>query len=254
MPVIAPAWRAPGSWPSRRRRLGRIDNMLIVLRGLPGTGNTTLAKTLAAHLECTYLCIDSIEQALRNSGALRQDIGTGGYQVANIIALDNLKAGLKVVADCVKPVTESRQAWADAAAQARCPLLNVQIICSDLDQHRQRRTTAGGARLAVGHGPRVRALAAEATDRRYRAAVDARSTGTAHRAANRLSASPRLKTPGIAHKKTDPLGIGLLACSDALAVWPAPVAGVGERIPDRLRPPAGAAQKSRLSPSNAATR
>ncbi len=112
--------------------------MLIVFSGLPGTGKTTLSKALAAHLECTYLCIDSIEQALRNSGALRQDVGSSGYQVANAIALDNLKTERHVVADCVNPVAESRQAWADTAAEAGCPLLNVQIICSDLDRHRQR--------------------------------------------------------------------------------------------------------------------
>jgi len=43
-----------------------------------------------------------------------------------------------VVADCVNPVAESREAWAATATQAGCPLLNVQIICSDRDQHRQR--------------------------------------------------------------------------------------------------------------------
>lgn len=112
--------------------------MLIVFSGLPGTGKTTLAKALAADLEAVYLRIDSIEQALRNSGALRQDVDASGYQVANAIALDNLKAGRHVIADCVNPVAQSRQAWADTAAEAGCALLNVKIICSDLDQHRQR--------------------------------------------------------------------------------------------------------------------
>ena len=112
--------------------------MLIVFSGLPGTGKSTLAKALATHLQAVYLRIDSIEQALRDSGALRQDVDTSGYQVANIIALDNLKAGLKVVADCVNPVSESREVWADTAARAGCRLVNVQIICSDELQHRQR--------------------------------------------------------------------------------------------------------------------
>lgn len=112
--------------------------MLIVFSGLPGTGKTTLARALAAHLEAVYLRIDSIEQTLRSSGVLRQDVSSSGYQVANAIALDNLKAGRCVVADCVNPVPESRRAWADTAAQARCSLLNVQIICSDPAQHRQR--------------------------------------------------------------------------------------------------------------------
>ncbi|GLX12831.1 adenylyl-sulfate kinase [Pseudomonas straminea] len=112
--------------------------MLIVFSGLPGTGKTTLAKALATQLEAVYLRIDSIEQALRNSGTLRREVGSSGYQVANAMALDNLKMGRRVIADCVNPVAESRQAWADTAAKAGCPLLNVQIICSDLDRHRQR--------------------------------------------------------------------------------------------------------------------
>ena len=112
--------------------------MLIVFSGLPGTGKTTLAKALAAHLEAVYLRIDSIEQALRNSGLLRREVGSSGYQVANAMSLDNLKMGLRVIADCVNPVEESRRAWADTAALSGCALLNVQVICSDLDQHRQR--------------------------------------------------------------------------------------------------------------------
>ena len=101
--------------------------MLIVFSGLPGTGKSTLAKALATHLQAVYLRIDSIEQALRDSGALRQDVDTSGYQVANIIALDNLKAGLKVVADCVNPVSESREVWADTAARAGCRLSLIHI-------------------------------------------------------------------------------------------------------------------------------
>lgn len=112
--------------------------MLIVFSGLPGTGKTTIAKPLAARLEAVYLRIDSIEQVLRGSAAFEQDIGSSGYQVANTVALDNLNAGHHVIADCVNPVSESRQAWADTAAQARCRLLNVQIVCSDKAQHRQR--------------------------------------------------------------------------------------------------------------------
>ena len=111
--------------------------MLIVFSGLPGTGKSTLAKALATHLQGVYLRIDSIEQALRNA-APGHAVGSSGYRVANAIARDNLKAARIVIADCVNPVAESRQAWADSAAQAGCPLLNVQIICSDPEQHRQR--------------------------------------------------------------------------------------------------------------------
>ena len=75
--------------------------MLIVFSGLPGTGKSTLAKDLAATTGAVYLRIDTIEQAIRNSGALAQDVGRSGYVVANELALSNLLLGRTVIADCV---------------------------------------------------------------------------------------------------------------------------------------------------------
>ncbi|QTN44907.1 AAA family ATPase [Ectopseudomonas mendocina] len=112
--------------------------MLVVFSGLPGTGKTTLARTLAASRGAVYLRIDSIEQSLRNNQAMGSEIGSDGYAVANAIALDNLNNGCLVVADCVNPLQESRAAWASTAAKANCRLLNVQVICSDETIHRQR--------------------------------------------------------------------------------------------------------------------
>lgn len=43
--------------------------MLIAFGGLPGTGKTTVAQTLARKLAAVYLRIDSLEQALIASGA-----------------------------------------------------------------------------------------------------------------------------------------------------------------------------------------
>ncbi|WP_230851520.1 AAA family ATPase, partial [Pseudomonas savastanoi] len=67
--------------------------MLIVFSGLPGTGKTTIAKDLAATTGAVYLRIDAIEQAIRSSGALAQDVGRSGYMVANELALSNLCIG-----------------------------------------------------------------------------------------------------------------------------------------------------------------
>ena len=112
--------------------------MLIVFSGLPGTGKTTLAKALAARLGAVYLRIDSIEQALRSAKVLAHDVGPSGYTVANAMALDNLRLGRTVVADCVNPVQESRLAWRDVAAQTDAPLLDIEVVCSNLQEHRRR--------------------------------------------------------------------------------------------------------------------
>ncbi|AIS13562.1 kinase [Pseudomonas chlororaphis subsp. aurantiaca] len=110
--------------------------MLIVFSGLPGSGKTTIARALASHLRATYLRIDSIEQALRNGGMA--EVGKAGYEVANALARSNLALGNRVVADCVNPLAESRQAWQGIAEAEQSRLLNVEVICTDIAEHRRR--------------------------------------------------------------------------------------------------------------------
>ncbi|HEX7867530.1 MAG TPA: AAA family ATPase [Variovorax sp.] len=112
--------------------------MLIVLGGLPGTGKTTIARELVAHLGAAYLRIDTIEQALRSAGALAGDVGPAGYVVAYELARSNLSLGQAVVADCVNPLPVTREAWRGVAADASSRIVEVEIICSDVAEHRRR--------------------------------------------------------------------------------------------------------------------
>ena len=112
--------------------------MLIVFSGLPGTGKTTIARDLAARRGAVYLRIDTIEQAIRNAGVLASDVGRSGYMVANALALNNLESGGMVIVDCVNPVRESRMAWREIASRAGARLVDIQVICSDRDEHRRR--------------------------------------------------------------------------------------------------------------------
>jgi predicted kinase len=111
---------------------------LVVFGGLPGTGKTTIARALAIRLGATYLRIDIIEQSIRSAGVLAAEVGPAGYFVANALAASNLANGLSVVADCVNPVPESRDGWRGTASRAGAPLIEVEVVCSDRDEHRRR--------------------------------------------------------------------------------------------------------------------
>lgn len=86
---------------------------LVIFSGLPGVGKSSIARELARGINAVYLRIDSIEQALRDSAALIQPMNDAGYRVAYAMAEDNLSLGLTVVADCVNPISITRDAWRD---------------------------------------------------------------------------------------------------------------------------------------------
>jgi len=112
--------------------------LLIVFGGLPGTGKTTLAKAIANRYSAVYLRIDTIEMAIRSTDTLRDDIGPAGYVVAYWVAEENLRLGRIVVADSVNPLQITRESWSLVARNANVPLVEVEVLCSDPDEHRRR--------------------------------------------------------------------------------------------------------------------
>ena len=109
--------------------------MLVILSGLPAAGKTTIARGLATQIGAMHLRIDSIEQALRAAGRAIED---HGYRVAYAVAEDNLRLGRVVIADSVNGWPLTRRAWQAVAQRAGTPALDVEVICSDLNEHRRR--------------------------------------------------------------------------------------------------------------------
>lgn len=110
--------------------------MLYIFSGLPATGKSELSKYLSGKLGAVYLRIDSIEQSLKE-----QDLAVAegqGYEIAYKIALDNLKLGLSVVADSVNPLPITREAWWDVARMAGSNHCDIEIICSNKEEHKRR--------------------------------------------------------------------------------------------------------------------
>ena len=117
--------------------------MLIIFAGLPGTGKTTLARALAARTGAVYLRVDTIEHALTTSNGSGKIAGPEGYVVAYALATENLRLGRDVIADSVNPVPETRDAWRTAGEQAGAEIHEIEIVCSDMTEHRRRVETRG---------------------------------------------------------------------------------------------------------------
>ena len=112
--------------------------MLIIVGGLPGTGKTTIAREVARQIGAVYLRIDSIEQAIRDSLLGDRPVEDAGYRAAYATALDNLRLGREVIADCVNPLAITRSAWRGVAAGAGIEVLEIEVVCSDRIEHRRR--------------------------------------------------------------------------------------------------------------------
>jgi predicted kinase len=131
--------------------------LLIVLSGLPGVGKSALARELASRLGAVHVRIDSIEQALRDSGLLRGPMNDAGYQTGYAVAEDNRRLGRIVIADSVNPLKMTRDAWIATADRAQARAVEVEVVCSDAVEHRRRveTRTADISRLKLPSWPEV---------------------------------------------------------------------------------------------------
>lgn len=110
--------------------------ILFIFSGLPATGKSTLAKLIAKEYNAVYLRIDTIEQGLR--GLCNFEVQGEGYRLSYSIAKDNLKLGHHVVSDSCNPVFLTRKEWEEVAKETNSRFVNIEIICSDKETHRNR--------------------------------------------------------------------------------------------------------------------
>ena len=121
--------------------------ILTVVGGLPAVGKTAVCReVLRLRAEAqpqsqppTWLRIDTIEQALRDSGEMLPGMpGGAGYYVAAAVARDVLASGGEVLVECVNPLPITRRLWEETASDLGARSLAVELICSDEAEHRRR--------------------------------------------------------------------------------------------------------------------
>ena len=126
---------------------------LYIFAGLPGSGKTTLSKLLARRIGAAHLRIDTIEQALRELCAV--DVEAEGYRLAYRVASDILNIGVSVVADSCNPIELTRREWEQVALDVGARYLNIEVICSDTQEHRRRvetrTSTVPGLQMPTWH-------------------------------------------------------------------------------------------------------
>jgi len=110
--------------------------MLLIFGGLPASGKSTISKRVAHELSAAYIRVDTIEQTLKDVGF--NNVHSEGYELAYKIAADNLSLGLSVVADSVNSIEITRGTWRTIGEMAKVPVLEIEIVCSDQEEHKRR--------------------------------------------------------------------------------------------------------------------
>jgi len=118
-----------------------LNNVLYIFSGLSGSGKTTIAKNISKIIKAVYIRIDTIEQGIRD--LCNFNVQGEGYRLAYRIINDNLIIGNNVVVDSCNPTKLTRNEYENIAIDNHCRYVNIEIICSDKDEHKKRIETRG---------------------------------------------------------------------------------------------------------------
>jgi predicted kinase len=102
---------------------------LIIISGLPGSGKSTVAESLASKLSVPLFSVDPIESSIIKSGLKRSfETGLAAYLVAETLAGEQLKCGLSVIIDAVNPVQEARDMWHNLVRSQNATLIIIECV------------------------------------------------------------------------------------------------------------------------------
>jgi len=109
---------------------------LYIFSGLPACGKSTLSKRLAEETGAAYFRIDTVEQALFELCDFKAE--TEGYRLSYRLIKDNLVLGVSAIADSCNTLKITRDEWENLAVSSGVIFHNIEIQCSDKEEHRSR--------------------------------------------------------------------------------------------------------------------
>jgi len=113
-------------------------SQLIIIAGLPGSGKSTVAESLAENLAVPLFSVDPIESSIIKSGLKRSfETGLAAYLVAEALAGEQLKRGLSVIIDAVNPVQEARDMWHNLVRKHHATLIIIECVL-ERELHQER--------------------------------------------------------------------------------------------------------------------
>jgi len=115
---------------------------LIVFSGLPGTGKSTLAETLAKQVVAPVFAKDWLDAILLQNGLrpTSNDISLGyvGYELLTVLAERQLMLEQSVILDSVAATLSIRKTWRELSKKYQADWLVAECVCSDESIHRSR--------------------------------------------------------------------------------------------------------------------
>ena len=114
---------------------------ILVITGLPGTGKSTLAESIAKVVGAPAFSVDWILGAIAPSGVLdgvERPVVRGVYErLLGSLLARQLMLGQSAVLDCIA-TDQLIEEWSALARQYRARLVTVECVCSDETVHRSR--------------------------------------------------------------------------------------------------------------------
>jgi predicted kinase len=115
-----------------------VEDVLVVVSGLPGSGKSTVARGVAERARLQLLVLDRLEKPFLARGISGEMIGWAGYQALTALAEDNLRLVRGVLLDSVGWTRELRSGWSAMAARHQALYRPIEVICSDARVYRDR--------------------------------------------------------------------------------------------------------------------